>query len=322
MDAARKNALQRIKALPSAPLDPFSIPWLDGLEPPNQLSVSSRHNQLELQNQNVIGEYHQRYVLICVIRGGTTIEVDGKPMHLKSGHILLLMPYQRHSFQSDKRTPIDLLLIGFSLVNGAWLEPLRDRKLPFGRTFLPFLHSFLDLWTTPDPYEDRVAAQWSLGIQLLQMLKQAGLHAGHLQVSEDRNFRSTASRIQSMLMRWEGDKPMRARDIAKKLSISESKLRAGFRASFGESLGVYLKKARLNAAIQMLHQDKKTISEIAFAAGYRSVSSFCRSFKVHTGNSPKRFLLDISRSKASREELLSNILALSPAFRQIQKKGE
>jgi len=48
----------------------------------------------------------------------------------------------------------------------------------------------------------------------------------------------------------------------------------------------FIKKQRLEFSLNLLQQKKVSISEIAYAAGFRSVSYFSRAFKAEYGFNP------------------------------------
>lgn len=77
--------------------------------------------------------------------------------------------------------------------------------------------------------------------------------------------------------------------LAKKAGMS----RSGFVQYFKEIVGIppmtYITHWRLTCAKDRLHQNKESITTIAYDAGYQSESAFSRAFKGHFGVSPSQY---------------------------------
>ncbi len=71
-----------------------------------------------------------------------------------------------------------------------------------------------------------------------------------------------------------------------------------FRGMVGETLSAYVRRLRLERAAQRLTQTGRSVTELAFDAGYESVESFTRAFKNRFGMSPGEY------KKESHAELL------------------
>lgn len=62
-----------------------------------------------------------------------------------------------------------------------------------------------------------------------------------------------------------------------------------FVAHVGESLKQYVKRLRLHKAAYLINHSQKSITEIAFAAGYQTPSAFNKAFKEFFGTNPRGF---------------------------------
>jgi AraC family transcriptional regulator len=62
-----------------------------------------------------------------------------------------------------------------------------------------------------------------------------------------------------------------------------------FRGMVGESVGQYVRRLRLEQAAQRLKQGKRTVTDIAFDAGYETHESFTRAFRGAFGCSPSEY---------------------------------
>ncbi|MCR4940451.1 MAG: AraC family transcriptional regulator [Treponemataceae bacterium] len=83
----------------------------------------------------------------------------------------------------------------------------------------------------------------------------------------------------------------RACDIAKDLSMSESKMTRLFRSLYGTSLHRYVQNKRLEKAASILVDGGVNISEAAIKSGYTNMSHFSKEFQKKFGISPKKFSL-------------------------------
>ena len=93
---------------------------------------------------------------------------------------------------------------------------------------------------------------------------------------------------------------IRLEDVADAACFSPFHFHRVFRMLMGETLGVFIKRVRLERAVYLLsHQPGATLTEIALACGFSSSSDFSRSFRAHYGVAPRRFDLEgVRRSGA------------------------
>lgn len=77
------------------------------------------------------------------------------------------------------------------------------------------------------------------------------------------------------------------KDICRAGNVSESTLRRKFNACFGISPKQYLINIRINTAVHMLTETKKTVKEISFDCGFEDEKYFSRCIKKYFGVSPK-----------------------------------
>lgn len=78
--------------------------------------------------------------------------------------------------------------------------------------------------------------------------------------------------------------------VAKGVHISPNHLSEKFRQVTGINFVHYVARARFETACDLLVNSNRRISEIAFAAGFQSLSQFNRVFKKLSGKSPAEFL--------------------------------
>jgi AraC-like DNA-binding protein len=77
--------------------------------------------------------------------------------------------------------------------------------------------------------------------------------------------------------------------VAKAVNMNANHLSENFKQVTGINFVAYVARARFNTACDLLRKPNLRISEIAFAAGFQSLSQFNRVFKKFAGRSPTRY---------------------------------
>lgn len=85
------------------------------------------------------------------------------------------------------------------------------------------------------------------------------------------------------------DEKITVDDIAAYVYMNKSYLSEVFTQQVGVSIGSYIEKVRMQAAIEILAQDDKNIAEVAQQIGYSSQSYFTKVFNKYTGMPPKEY---------------------------------
>lgn len=89
-------------------------------------------------------------------------------------------------------------------------------------------------------------------------------------------------------------------EISKSLSIHPSYLSREFSRYFNDlSFGEYIRKLRIEKAIQLIGEHRYSLTEIAYLTGFSDQSHFTRIFKQHTGKSPLAFKKELAKGKTN-----------------------
>lgn len=78
-------------------------------------------------------------------------------------------------------------------------------------------------------------------------------------------------------------------ELSRKLGISETQLKAGFKSMTGTTVLQYCIRKRIDAARLLLQENHHSISEIADIVGYQDHSAFSRAFQRLSGCSPRQW---------------------------------
>jgi len=75
--------------------------------------------------------------------------------------------------------------------------------------------------------------------------------------------------------------------LSKMVGINATKLKLGYRALFGKSIGSDINHLRLKAALALIENSDMSFAEIGYKVGYNYPANFSQAFKNHFGRSPK-----------------------------------
>lgn len=85
------------------------------------------------------------------------------------------------------------------------------------------------------------------------------------------------------------DQPVRVKQLALVADVHPVYLSQAFRASYGEPLGQFVRRIRVERAATALKETNKSLIQIAFESGFCDQSHFCRIFRNATGFAPREF---------------------------------
>lgn len=86
------------------------------------------------------------------------------------------------------------------------------------------------------------------------------------------------------------DTNLSLKELSKDLDINPSYLSREFSKHFGNlSFGEYIRKQRIDRAIQLMENPAYSLTEISYLTGFSDQSHFTRIFRKHTGRNPSDF---------------------------------
>lgn len=102
--------------------------------------------------------------------------------------------------------------------------------------------------------------------------------------------------------------PIQLDDVARAAAFSPFHFHRIFRGLMGETLAAFVKRVRLERAVQiMAHRPAVSLTEVALACGFSSSSDFSRSFRKHYGVAPRHF--DIKALRATHRRSLQKAVS-------------
>ena len=265
---------------------------------PENILLFSRYRARDLQTESS-RHHHHRFVLLAATKGSGRILLDAKNHFLREGQALLFFPYQFHGYV-DIDPRICWLFITFEVADSTSLGPLRDvppRLLQ--EQELQLLSELVACWLDP-ARSSLVALHLALVLARLAAQEDPTPAAASPKASE-------AARLLAKINSYaipRLNRPVSLTELASGLRMSESHLRAKFRAAVGDSLGKHLRNLRIYKASSLLHSTRLSVTEVAEACGFESVYAFSRAFKALRGHSPRAY--------RARCETLASSLAAGP----------
>lgn len=85
------------------------------------------------------------------------------------------------------------------------------------------------------------------------------------------------------------DNPPTLKELARLVGLNEFKLKKGYKQIYNTTMYLEFREERLKKALLLLKDESHTISEVAFLAGFKGISSFCVSFHNRFGYSPNYY---------------------------------
>lgn len=93
--------------------------------------------------------------------------------------------------------------------------------------------------------------------------------------------------------------PFGVQEFAEAAGLSRSRFSVAYQEHRGLSAGHFLRRARMEMAIELLRAGAHAISEVGKMVGYPEPTGFGRAFRRHTGLSPSRFKSSMKKGSAS-----------------------
>lgn len=86
---------------------------------------------------------------------------------------------------------------------------------------------------------------------------------------------------------------IRVSDVADAVGLHQTSALSAFRKVLGLSIGQYIRRRRLSAAMHLLADSDREIADVAHAAGYRSLTRLYDAFHSQVGKTPRKFRQEI-----------------------------
>ena len=235
--------------------------------------------------------HHDYYEIEIVAEGELLHECNGKSMMLSRGDMYILSPNDVHRLVPFQKTTIYNTCIYTQQCSKSIARLLLDEEYPrFGRADdnvmkeISALHGALrDVLNSTNQYrEARTSALTTLlASRLFEMT------AAEISLQSDHSY-STIAKAMSFI-----EAHLASSITLEEVAAASGYSRTYFSRLFKEIVGInfkdYLERERIELASNLLEIEKMSITEISYAVGFNSFSSFWRAFKKLKGVSPREW---------------------------------
>ena len=235
--------------------------------------------------------HHDYYELEIVAEGELLHECNGKSMVLKRGDAYILSPNDVHRLVPFQKTKIYNICIYTEQCSKSLARLLHNEEYPrFGRLDdnvleeLSALHEALrDTLDSIGQYrEARTSALTTLlASRLFEMT------SAEISLQTDQSY-STIAKAMSFIEAHLAN-PITLEEVAAASGYSRTYFSRLFKEIVGINFKDYLERERIELASDLLENEKMNITEISYAVGFNSFSSFWRAFKKLKGVSPREW---------------------------------
>ncbi len=260
---------------------------------PDNIVCFQRRASSELNRPRKGRALHHRFVLMIALRGSVPVCVDDRVIRLHPGEGLLVFPFQFHHYLDTGQKNLLWIFITFDLADANSLEVLRYR--PF--VFSPAARALTTELLAAHLNEPKMSELPLLLLALL-LARLCRQQPAQRRVPEPVVTSSILTQVNLFVHR--STESFSIKEIAQALGISQSHLRARFRASCGVSIGHHLRRLRLERANGLLRLTPNRVSEIAEQCGFNSIYSFSRAFRTAFGQSPVAYRQSVGRRERPR----------------------
>ena len=251
--------------------------------------------QVRKSNYTFPGESHDFYELTYIDHGNLDTTIDGKKYYLKKYDLILYYPGQFHTQSTDSESTCSYLTITFDLESNLG-KSLKNRIFHTQKDVYQVLSDFMKCIQTSGYMNEELALLYLK--QVLILLCQYDEKTEEQATSSNpmqEHYESTLLNEILVYINNNVYKAFTVEDLCIKFSISRSSLQNLFKTNIHITPKQYISNVKLNQAKIMIHEHKRTISEISDVLGFTSIHYFSRKFKLQYGMSPTEYAKSITR---------------------------
>lgn len=238
--------------------------------------------------------WHERMEVLRVRSGCMQVEIDGVPLTLQAGEMLIVYPGQTHAGTALSQgvcyngVMFDLRLLKNGTVAYArYVEPLLTGAVTCGSKALsPDLSREIDaLMTLPEcgSVGDSLRAVGHLYTFLGLLYQNGGEQQPPQPVPED-----AFAQVVDYVNRHHTE-PLTAAGLSRRFGYNSSYFSRRFKQSTGLPVTQYIQLRRLETAQKLLNKTEDTVLAVAAQCGFSDVCHFTHCFTRHVGMSPTAY---------------------------------
>jgi AraC-like DNA-binding protein len=257
--------------------------------------------------------FHPELELTHVVRGSGVRYVGDSIEQFEDDDLCLIGASTPHCWLTEvgRTDPVHARVIQFlpesvttSLANSVTFRPLatlfsRARRglLIRGSARQRTLEAMRELFVGPQRPLDRFVGLLSILADLSESDELSELSLGDGVLPDDKGSAEVASRLLGYIHEHAANPNLSFSTVARACGMSRATLGRAFPRLFGKTFVKYLSEVRVTQACTLLTETGRSVSEIALATGFGSLSNFNRQFRTLKQTTPLRY----RRSTAVRD---------------------
>ncbi len=230
---------------------------------------------------------HPHIELVLMLEGEAEAYADNRGGMLRAGQAFIAFPNQAHHY-ADNHGPINGRIFIFSAelypsfyAAFCEMQPC-DPIIPFDMdALLPVLHTMEAEYAKHDRYTCSVV-EGGLSMILAHLFRRM-----ELTEIDRRNISAVQAILDYCNLNYTSD--ITLDDVADSVHRSKYYVSHVFSREIGTSFPAYINALRVHDAKKLLNRGDTSITDVAYAVGFRSLRSFNRCFLALTGESPSNF---------------------------------
>lgn len=259
--------------------------------------------RLDLRSRAVAGERHDFPEIYYVEQEESETVIDGQPMELSAGSMVIYAPNTFHGYQQRKSPGGIVEIISFE-TDSAMLEPLYNRPIRLNprqrERFEALIARGLRLFAPVEggtPYRGTVLRD-TADLRELQQLKNLlelflldisrGIEAGAERpvcANQEQLYRQQMEHLTAFLTQHLSEN-LSLEQMQAAMGLSESSLRRLVRKFKGCGPVAYFQELKIRAAKELIRSSSMNMGQIAEHLGFSSPHYFSRVFREKTGMTP------------------------------------
>ncbi|MBO0451804.1 GH39 family glycosyl hydrolase [Candidatus Enterococcus murrayae] len=243
-----------------------------------------------LTENRVMQHFDTNIHLVYVLAGEVTIEREDTVISLQKNDFYLLTKSLVHTVYAENTRAFEIVLdYYFEEKEGLIFEgnSVTDSKSS-DYQLIQSIERLLKLYILQEKHT--ISEVFEEYFHILKLLEKGYTKTASL--AEERSMKQKVYELKFFIDN-NFDKDIRLVDIANKLYVSDQYLSRSFSNEIGMPMNEYLIRKRLEKVRKDLLETEKSITDIAFSAGFSNINSFNRLFKKYQGLTPSEFRKEI-----------------------------
>lgn len=242
---------------------------------------------------------HSFFEVCYAYAGRGLFRINGADYEVAAGQVFVAKPGEPHEIISSQDDPLGIYFWSYTLIppskRQSEIDALLHAFLTTGRPVsadVPTMRRTLELLTEEIARREAGYEQVAQALVTKLLLDTARAVTDMPPAARDEPAPDAAGALAQDMARYLRDnyqRPVRVRDVAAQVHLSERHTNRLFRQVMGVSIKAWLTRYRLEIAAQHLLNRQMTVTEVAYASGYQDVRHFITRFRQHTGLTPTAF---------------------------------